>query len=132
MQSLKSLLNNFLENTISFEAFTQQYLDFWQEVREEQQATIDEQGYRPILNDLWQQYRSGAIDEVDYGMQWTEVMQKISNVRIPLHSIVNSICTDLYNKLTLYLESKLVDIEEVPTIEELREICDYLASTIDA
>jgi len=131
METLQSLLKAYLDNSLNTDDFAEQFIDYWNQIRIEQNKAIDESGIRTELDSLWQQYKAGDLDEVTYGMQWTEALSKLEGVRIQPQSIVFSIGNEIYNQLTLHQESEHLDTQEIPTGETIRETARSLLDTFD-
>ena len=131
METLQSLLKAYLNNSLNTDDFADQFIDYWNQIRVEQNKAIDESGIRKELDDLWQQYKAGELDEVTYGMQWTEALSKLEDVRIQPQSIVFSIGNEIYNLLTLHQESEHLDTQEIPTDETIRDNARSLLDTFD-
>lgn len=130
MNTLKAMLQAYLANSMSTEEFTEQFISFWNEIRVEQNKAIESSGIRSELDALWSDYKAGNLDEVTYGMRWTEALNKLENVRIMPQSIVASLGNDVYNYLTLYSESEHIDTQEVPTEAIIRETSQNLLESI--
>ena len=132
MDTLHAMLNAYLENSLTIDEFADHFIEYWNDIRVEQNKAIDEFGLRGTLDALWRQYKAGDIDEVSYGMQWTDTLSKLKNVRILPQSFVFTIGNEIYNLLTLHKESEHLDIQEVPTDEALREQVQQLLDLIDS
>lgn len=132
MDTLWSLLSAFQGKSISIKEFSEQFIDYWNDVRVEQNKAIDAAGIRDELDDLWSKYKAGEMNEVTYGMQWTELLARLpEDIRIPPHSIVYSLGNELYSILIMYQESEHLDTAEIPTIESIQEDCQILLDAID-
>lgn len=131
MDTLHAMLNAYLENTLTTDDFADQFIDIWNDIRLEQNKAIEKSGIRETLDELWEQYKTGDLDEVAYGMQWTDALSNLKNVRILPQSIVFTIGNEIYNLLTLYKESEHLDTQEIPTDEALYEQAQYLLGLID-
>jgi hypothetical protein len=121
MDTLHAMLNAYLGNSLTTDEFADQFIEHWNDIRVEQNKAIDDSGMREKLDVLWKQYKAGDMDEVAYGMRWTDTLSKLKNVRILPQSIVFTIGNEIYNHLTLYKESEQLDTQEIPTDEALRE-----------
>ena len=91
MDTLHAMLNAYLTNSLTTDDFADQFIEHWNGIRIEQNQAIEEFGVRDTLDELWQQYRSGEIDEITYGMQWTDTLSKLKNVRILPQSFIFTI-----------------------------------------
>lgn len=131
MDTLQSLLKAYLDKSLSTDEFADQFIDFWNEIRIAQNKAIETSGVRAELDDLWKQYKAGEMDEITYGMKWTETLTKIDSFQISPQSIVYTIGNDLYNQLTLYKESEHLDTEEIPTETAIQANVDSLQDAIE-
>lgn len=131
MDTLRAMLNAYLTNSLTTDDFADHFIEYWNGIRIEQNQAIEEFGVRETLDELWQQYRSGEIDEITYGMQWTGALSKLKNVRILPQSFVFTIGNKIYNLLTLLKESDHLDTQEIPTDEAFREEAQRLLDLID-
>ncbi len=131
MDTLRSLLKAYLDNTITTDDFADQFIEFWNEIRIEQNKAIDASGIREELDKLWKQYKDGDLDEVTYGMKWTETLTKVNNVRIAPQSIVYTLGNDIYNQVTLYQELEHLDTQEIPKETAIQANVKSLQDAID-
>lgn len=132
MDTLWSLLSAFEGKSLPVEKFSEQFIDYWNDVRAEQNKAINSAGIRGELDDLWSKYKSGGMNEVTYGMQWTELLARLpEDIRIPPHSILYTLGNELYSMLIMYQESDHLDTEEIPTLESIQLKCQVLLDAID-
>jgi hypothetical protein len=130
MDTLQAMLNAYLQNTLTTDDFARQFIDLWNDIRVEQNKAIESSGFRSTLDDLWTQYKAGDLDEVTYGMKWTETLSKLKNVRIPPQSIIFTMGNEIYNLLILQKESEHLDTQEIPTEGALQTQCQDLLDII--
>ena len=131
MDTLQSLLKAYLDNTITTDDFANQFIEFWNEIRIEQNKAIDESGIREELDKLWKQYKDGDLDEVTYGIKWTETLTTVDHVRIAPQSIVYTLGNDIYNQVTLYQELEHLDTQEIPKEAAIQANVKSLQDAID-
>jgi len=131
MDTLRSLLQAYLDNSLTTDQFGDQFIDYWNEIRVEQNKAIDQSGIRGDLDTLWQKYKAGDMDEVTYGMQWTETLSQLKGIRISPKSIIYTLGNEIYNQVTLHKESDHLDTQEIPTESEIRKNAESLLDTID-
>jgi len=125
------MLSAYLQNSLTTDDFAEQFIEAWNDIRLEQNKAIESAGIRSTLDDLWTQYKAGDLDEITYGMKWTETLSQLENVRILPQSIVFTMGNEIYNLLILFKEREYLDTQEVPTEEALRTQCKTLLESID-
>jgi len=128
---LHPMLSAYLQNSLTTDDFAEQFIEAWNDIRLEQNKAIESAGIRSTLDDLWTQYKAGDLDEITYGMKWTETLSQLENVRILPQSIVFTMGNEIYNLLILFKEREYLDTQEVPTEEALRTQCKTLLESID-
>lgn|GEM_PF-1759932 len=131
MDILHPMLSAYLQNSLTTDDFAEQFIEAWNDIRLEQNKAIESAGIRSTLDDLWTQYKAGDLDEITYGMKWTETLSQLENVRILPQSIVFTMGNEIYNLLILFKEREYLDTQEVPTEEALRTQCKTLLESID-
>ena len=134
MTTLHALLKAYLDQSLSLDEFSKQFIEYWNEIRVEQNKAINDSGIRETLDSLWKKYKSGMMDEVDYGMQWTEILTTLpEDVRILPQSIVFSLGNELYSQLIMHQEGDdHLDAEDIPTEESIEEHTRSLLDSIEA
>ena len=132
MERLRLLLNAFLEGSLTIEEFSNQFIQFWNEIRIDQNKAIEQSGKRDTLDELWTQYRSGNLDGVTYGMKWTETLSDLQGLQIAPTSIVNTIGDEVYHLVMLQKEAQQFETEKAPPVETIREQVRQLLDTINA
>ena len=130
MDTLGDMLSAYLQNSLTTDDFADQFIEVWNEIRLEQNKAIETAGIRSTLDDLWAQYKAGDLDEITYGMQWTETLNTLKNLSILPQSIVFTLGNEVYNLLILYKESEYLDSEEIPTEEDIRTQSQHLLNSI--
>jgi len=131
VDTLQALLSAYLHQSLTTDDFADQFIEQWNDIRLEQNKAIDSAGIRSTLDNLWSEYKAGDLDEVTYGMKWTEALNTLENVRILPQSIVFTLGNDIYSQLILLKESEHLEAQEIPTDEALREHCQNLLDTFD-
>lgn len=131
MNTLQTLVHAYIENSLSTDDYAEQFINFWNEVRIEQNKAIDEANIRQDLDNLWQQYRSGELDEVTYGMQWTEVLNQLTSIEIPPQSIIYTMGNEVYSLLVMYKESEHLEDQDIPTQGTIKEHSKNLLDALD-
>lgn len=132
MDTLQAMLSAHLDNSLDAEAFSNQFIDYWNVIRAEQNKAIDEAGIRDTLNNLWKQYKAGDMDEVAYGMEWTTTLTKLPpTIRILPQSILYAIGNELYTILIMLQEEEHLETQDVPSLDSVREYCQILIDTIE-
>ena len=119
METLISLLQAYLDKTFDLDTFAKQFIEYWNDIRIEQNKAIHEQGIRPQLDVLWKQYQDDILDEHRYAEQWHLIIAQVKDVRIAPHSVIDTAGNELYNKLILYQESEHLEEDEIPTPLEI-------------
>lgn len=132
MDTLRAMLNAYLDNSLDAEEFSKQFIDYWNDIRAEQNRAIDEAGIRNTLNDLWKQYKASEMDEIAYGMEWTTTLSKLpSGIRILPQSIVYAIGNELYSILIMLQEEEHLETQDLPSLDSIREYSQILIDTIE-
>lgn len=131
METLKSLLQAHINKTLDLETFAGQFIDYWNDIRVEQNKAIHEQGIRPQLDILWKQYQDDVIDEASYAEQWHLIVEQVHGVRVTPHSSVDNAGNELYNKLILFQESENLHEDEVPTPLEILTKCKDVLDIVE-
>ncbi len=132
MDTLQAMLSAYLQQSLTTDDFAEQYIEYWNDIRLEQHKAIDTAGIRSALDNLWSQYKAGDLDEVSYGMQWTETLNTLENVRIPPQSILFAMGNEIYSLLILLKESEHLETQEIPSEAILREHSQNLLDTMDS
>lgn len=132
MDTLRAMLHAYLDQSLDAEQFSTQFIEYWNEIRVEQNKAIDEAGIRDKLNDLWKKYKAGEMDEITYGMEWTTILTHLpSTVRVPPQSIVYAIGNELYSILIMLLEEEHLETQDVPSLDSIREYSQILIDAVD-
>lgn len=131
MDTLQAMLSAYIQQSLTSDDFAEQFIEYWNDIRLEQNRAIDSAGIRSTLDTLWSQYKTGDLDEISYGMQWTETLNTLENVRILPQSIIFTMGNEIYSLLILIKESEHLEPQEIPDEETIRAHCQNLLDTMD-
>lgn len=86
MAEIIELIKAFLAHTISADDFAMQYLNWWNQVRIEQDKAINDAGLHDAFINLGNQFDSNLINLKTYKIRWRQLVDKVGPCTVKIGS----------------------------------------------
>lgn len=133
LQDAINLLHYYITGQITADVFAEHYVNAWEQIRMEQdQAVTGQPGLPEALEELFETFSTGRIDEAEYNARWGELVNRAQGNSVPIGSQEDLLLSHLFVAADAYyghiMTGDHYDIDEQKLLETAQYVYQAFAA----